>query len=235
MVGHNAVAMLMRRAGLQALSGVRRRRLVRQVLTATDFVDRQFSREAPDELGVTDITEHPTREGKVYCCCVLDSSSRRVVGWSIDSSPTDTLVTNALGMAIDGRKPKSGALIHSDHGTQFTSWAFTERAKRSGLMPSMGSIGDCFDNAVVESFWVRMQVELLDRKRWKTKGGARERDLRVHRGLHKPQAPAQLTRDAPPRSSTRRWPDRRKWHDVKGTDSAEAEAHQTLNETRGGS
>jgi putative transposase len=118
---------------------------------------------------VTDITEHPTREGKVYCCCVLDAYSRRVVGWSIDSSPTATLVTNALGMAIDNRGPAPGALIHSDHGTQFTSWAFTERAKRSGLLPSMGSIGDCFDNAVVESFWARMQVELLNRKRWKTR------------------------------------------------------------------
>ena len=168
-VGHNAVALLMRRAGLQGLSGARRRRLVRQVPTAADLVDRQFSRTAPDELWVTDITEHPTREGKVYCCCVLDAYSRRVVGWSIDSSPTATLVTNALGMAVGARTPAPGALIHSDHGTQFTSWAFTERAKRSGLLPSMGSIGDCFDNAVVESFWARMQVELLDTRRWKTR------------------------------------------------------------------
>jgi transposase InsO family protein len=72
-------------------------------------------------------------------------------------------------MAIDGRRPAPGALIHSDHGTQFTSWAFTERAKRSGLVPSMGSIGDCFDNAVVESFWARMQVELLNRRWWRTR------------------------------------------------------------------
>lgn len=118
---------------------------------------------------MTDITEHPTREGKVYCSVVLDVFSRRVVGWSIDSSPTASLVTSALGMAIDGRRPAPGALIHSDHGTQFTSWAFTERAKRSGLVPSMGSIGDCFDNAVVESFWARMQVELLNRRRWRTR------------------------------------------------------------------
>jgi len=92
-----------------------------------------------------------------------------VVGWSIDSSASATLVTNALGMAIEGRRPAPGAAIHSDHGTQFTSWAFTRRAVDSGLVPSMGSIGDCFDNAVVESFWARMQVELLNRRRWRTR------------------------------------------------------------------
>lgn len=118
---------------------------------------------------MTDITEHPTREGKVYCSVVLDVFSRRVVGWSIDSSPTASLVASALGMGIDGRRPAPGALIHSDHGTQFTSWAFTEQAKRFGLVPSMGSIGHCFDNAVVESFWARMQVELLNRRRWRTR------------------------------------------------------------------
>jgi transposase InsO family protein len=117
---------------------------------------------------VTDITEHPTREGKVYCAVVLDVYSRRVVGWSIDASQTATLVTNALGMAIGNRHP-AATVIHSDHGVQFTSWAFTRRAKKSGLVPSMGSIGDCFDNAVIESFWARMQVELLNRRRWRTR------------------------------------------------------------------
>ena len=95
--------------------------------------------------------------------------SRRVVGWSIDASSTAALVTNALGMAIDQRVPAHGTVIHSDQGTQFTSWAFTQRAIASGLVPSMGSIGDCFGNAVIESFWSRMQVELLDRRRWRTR------------------------------------------------------------------
>ncbi len=72
-------------------------------------------------------------------------------------------------MAINSRNPKPGTLIHSDQGTQFTSWAFTHRAKASGLVPSMGSIGDCYDNAMIESFWSRMQVELLDRQRWRTR------------------------------------------------------------------
>ena len=102
---------------------------------------------------------------------MLDTFSRRVVGWSIDSSQTSTLVTNALSMAIHNRRPTAETIIHSDHGTQgqFTSWAFTRRAQESGLCPSMGSIGDCFDNAVIESFWGRMQTELLNRKRWKTR------------------------------------------------------------------
>lgn len=91
------------------------------------------------------------------------------MGWSIDSSPSAALVTNALGMAIDTRRPAPGAIIHSDHGVQFASCAFTDRAKASGLVPSMGSIGDCYDNSMIESFWSRMQVELLDRKRWKTR------------------------------------------------------------------
>jgi putative transposase len=88
---------------------------------------------------VTDITEHPTREGKVYCCVVLDGFSRRVVGWSIDTHQATPLVTNALGMAITNRQPlPDQTVIHSDHGLQFTSWAFTQRAKDSGLLPRWG-------------------------------------------------------------------------------------------------
>ena len=107
----------------------------------------------------------------MYCCAILDVFSRRVVGWSIDSHQATPLVTNALGMAIANRDRDAQAetVIHSDHGTQFTSWAFTERAKQSGLLPSMGTVGDCYDNAVIESFWGRMQTELLNRKRWNTR------------------------------------------------------------------
>ena len=127
------------------------------------------SREADRAPRSDPYTEHPTREGKVYCAVVLDVFSRRVVGWSIDQSATSGLVTSALGMAIQNRQPDSGTVIHSDQGTPFTSWAFTDRARQSGLVPSMGSVGDCFDNALMESFWARMQVELLDRRRWRTR------------------------------------------------------------------
>ncbi|MDQ3938566.1 MAG: IS3 family transposase [Chloroflexota bacterium] len=144
-VGYHAVELLMRRAGIQGITGrPKHRRGVRPEATALDLVDRRFARDGRDQLWVTDITEHPTREGKLYCAVVLDVYSRRVVGWSIDSSPTAALVTSALGMAIQTRRP-DGTIIHSDQGAQFTSWAFTHRAKASGLVPSMGSIGDCYD------------------------------------------------------------------------------------------
>ena len=133
-------------------------------------MQRQLDRPGRDQLRVTEFTEHPTREGKVYCAVVLDTFSRRVVGWSIDGHQTAALVTNALGMAIDPRRAKEGTtVIHSDRGTQFTSWTFTQRAVDSGLLPSMGKVGDCYDNAMIESSWSRMQVELLDRQRWKTR------------------------------------------------------------------
>jgi len=167
-VGYNTVALLMRAAGLRGRTG-RQRRVIAAAATAAARAKRRSTRSAPNQLWVTDITEHPTREGKVFCAVVRDVYSRRVVGWSIDSCPTATLATNALGMAVQNRAPATGTLIHSDHGVQFTSWAFTERAKQSGLVPSMGSIGDCFDNAVIEAFWARMQVELLDTRRWKTR------------------------------------------------------------------
>lgn len=170
-VSHGTVELLMGRAGLKGLPGNKSRRPRPEVPTASDLVKRAFARQVRDHLWVTDITEHPTREGKVYCAVVLDTYSRRVVGWSIDASQTSALVTNALSMAISNRAPdpKQGTIIHSDHGVQYTSWAFTKRALDSGLVPSMGSIGDCYDNAMIESFWGRMQTELLNRQRWRTR------------------------------------------------------------------
>ena len=167
-VGHNQVQLLMRRAGRQGITGRRKWKRIRPDNIATDLVERDFTRSGPNQLWVTDITEHPTREGKIYCCVVLDTYSRRVIGWSIDASPTGALVTNALGMAIDSRLEKTtdaGTIVHSDQGVQFGSWAFTQRARDSGLLASMGSIGDCYDNSMIEAFWSRMQVELLDRKK----------------------------------------------------------------------
>ena len=185
-VGHCAVEMLMARAGIAGLSGRPQYRRMPRLVTAGDLVERQFGREQPDRLWVTDITEHPTREGKLYCAVVLDVFSRRVVGWSIDASPTAALVTNALGMAIQERRP-DGTVIHSDQGTQFTSWAFTRRAIDSGLLPSMGSVGSCYDcddRVVLEPDACRASrpPHLADPRR------ARERDLRVPRDL--PQSPA---------------------------------------------
>src|SRR5919199_4321606 len=168
-VGHNAVALLMRRAGRAGAPGRPKWRHAKPDQIAADLVDRQFARTGPNELWVSDITEHPTIEGKVYCAVVLDVYSRRVVGWSIDAAPTAALVTSALGMAIDARRPAGSTVIHSDQGTQYGSWAFTRRAQEAGLLPSMGAVGTCFDNAMMESFWSRVQVELLDRQVWSTR------------------------------------------------------------------
>jgi putative transposase len=124
-VGHNKVELLMRRAGLQCVTGRRKLKRIKPDNIAIDLVQRDFTRHDPNQLWVIDITEHPTREGKVYCCVVLDTYSRRLVGWSIDSSPTAALVTKALGMAIDARLARStdpGTTIHSDQGVQFGSF-----------------------------------------------------------------------------------------------------------------
>jgi putative transposase len=171
LANHKAVAALMRRLGLQGLPKRKawRRGPSGDGATASDLVLRQFSAHAPNRLWLTDITEHPTREGKLYCCVVLDAFSRSVVGWSIDNQQATSLVASALGMAIGRRKPKAGAILHSDQGSQFTSWAFSERVRSVGLALSMGRVGDAFDNAMMEAFWARMQTELLNRKKWRTR------------------------------------------------------------------
>ncbi len=169
-VGHNSVADIMRHLGLRGLPN---RRLPRGAKVGNqrslDLVRRNFRRSAPNELWMTDITEHPTREGKVYCCVVLDAFSRLVVGWSIDSTQTAGLVTTALGMATRTRNPDAGLVLHSDRGVQFISWAFSQKIRNAGLAPSMGAVGSPADNAMIESFWGRMQVELLNREKWKTR------------------------------------------------------------------
>lgn len=163
------VSVLMTLAGIYGLPGPVRIKRLRGVATADDLVNRKFHRLAPNELWVTDITQHRTREGWLYCCAVLDAFSRRIVGWSMDSKADATLVVNALDMAIRNRRPAAGGIVHADHGTHFTSWVFGEKIRPSGLLPSFGSIGDGLDNAMMESFWSSMQIELLDRQKWKTR------------------------------------------------------------------
>jgi Transposase and inactivated derivatives len=169
-VGHNQVSLIMGRLGIRGLPTRRLPRGARVTKSGSlDLVRRDFTADAPDRLWMTDITEHPTREGKIYCCVVLDAFSRMVVGWAIDSSQAALLVANALGMATTRRRPSSDAIIHSDRGVQFTSWAFSQKVRDAGLAPSMGAVGAPYDNAMVEAFWARMQVELFNRKRWKTR------------------------------------------------------------------
>jgi len=174
-VGRKRVARLMRGAGLQ---GVSRRRPFRTTVRdetarpAPDLVDRQFTAAGPDRLWVADITYVPTGAGFLYLAVVLDAWSRRVIGWAMEIHLRTELVLTALEMAIAQRQPAE-VIHHSDHGCQYTSLAFGRRCREAGIRPSMGSVGDAFDNAMCESFFATLECELLDRQRFRTPADAR--------------------------------------------------------------
>jgi len=134
---------------------------------APDLVDRNFSADAPDKLWVADITYVPTWSGFLFLAIVLDVFSRRVVGWAMATHLRTELVLDALDMAIHTRKPKA-VIHHSDQGCQYTSVAFGKHCTEAGIRPSMGSVGDCYDNAMCESFNATLECELLDRRRFKS-------------------------------------------------------------------
>jgi len=154
------------------LAGVHRRRFVRTTIRndqadlAPDLVNRDFAASGPDRLWVADITALPTRAGTCYLAAVTDAWSRRVVGWSMASHMRTELVTSALDAAIVHRRPGEGLVHHSDHGSQYTSIAFGRKLRESGIAASMGSIGDCYDNAMAESFFATLETELIDRSDW---------------------------------------------------------------------
>ncbi|WP_055483808.1 IS3 family transposase [Sphaerimonospora mesophila] len=169
-VNHKRVERLMRVAGLQGVYRRRGRRNLVNQATEEDLVQRRFAVDTPDALWLTDITEHPSGEGKVYYAAVMDAYSRRIIGWSIDSRQDTDLVVGALAMAVARRNPnRESTILHSDHGTQYTSWAFGKRLRDAGLLGSMGTVGDCYDNAMMESFWGTIQLELLDTRTWETR------------------------------------------------------------------
>jgi putative transposase len=175
-VSRKRVARLMRAAGLQGVS--RRRSIVTTVRDpradpAPDLVGRDFRAPGPDRLWVADITALPTGEGWLQLATVLDAWSRRVVGWSMDRSASTELVLRALEMALGGRDPRPGLIHHSDHGSQYTSLAFGARMRAAGIRPSMGTVGDSYDNALAESFFASLETELIDRTSWRTRDEAR--------------------------------------------------------------
>jgi putative transposase len=175
-VGRKRVARLMRADGL---AGVHRRRFVHTTIRDRgadpfpDLVNRDFTASEPDRLWVADITQLPTRSGSCYLASVLDAFSRRVVGWSIATHMRAELVTAALDAAVVRRRPASGLVHHSDHGSQYTSLAFGRRLRESGIAASMGSVGDCYDNAMAESFFATLETELIDRSAWASPAEAR--------------------------------------------------------------
>ena len=166
--GRKRVARLMKLARLQGIYRRRGRHARPAAAVHDDLVQRRFVADAPDRLWLTDITEHPTREGKVYCAAVLDVYSRRIVGWSIADHLRSELVVDALEMARWRRQP-AGTVVHSDRGSQYTAWAFGQRLRQAGLLGSMGRVASALDNAMMESFFGTMQRELLDRQRWTTR------------------------------------------------------------------
>lgn len=173
-VGPKRVARLMRQAGLV---GVSRRRAVRTTVRdgqgpAPDLVEREFHADGPDRLWVADITYVPTNTGFLYLSVVLDVWSRRIVGWSMAGHLRTELVLAALEMAIQNRRPEK-VVHHSDQGCQYTSYGFGRRCHELGVSQSMGTVGDCFDNAMAESFFATLECELLDRRRFSSQSEAR--------------------------------------------------------------
>jgi putative transposase len=165
----------MREAGLK---GAHRRRAPRTTIRnpkaqpAPDLVQREFRAEGPNRLWVADITYLPTWEGLLYLAVVLDAFSRRVVGWSMACHLRTVLVLDALDMALVRRRPM-GVIRHSDQGSQYTSYAFGKRCDEAGVRPSMSSVGDCYDNAMCESFFATLECELIDRRTFRSRAEAR--------------------------------------------------------------
>ena len=188
-VGRKRIARLMRRAGLRGISRRKgTRTTVRDARTraAPDLVERDFTADAPDRLWVADITYIPTWAGFLYLAVVLDAFSRRVVGWSMANHLRTQLVLDALDMALWQRRP-DGVIHHSDQGSQYTSLAFGKRCRDAGVRPSTGSVGDCYDNAMCESFFATLECELLERRRFRSHAEARMAVFEFIEGWYNPR------------------------------------------------
>jgi putative transposase len=188
-VGRKRVARLMRAA---RLVGVTRRRWCVTTTredgapAAPDLVDRDFNADGPNKLWVADITYVPTWAGFLFLAVVIDAWSRRVVGWAMATHLRTELVLEALNMALTQRRP-ANVVHHSDHGCQYTSVAFGKRCREAGVKPSMGSVGDAFDNAMCESFFATLECELLDRRTFQAQSGARMAVFQWIEGWYNPR------------------------------------------------
>ena len=184
------IARLMRDAGL--LGASRRRqgpittRRDKDTRPAPDLVDRDFTAAGPNRLWVADITFVPTSAGFMYLAVVLDAWSRKIIGWSMANHLRAELVVDALDMALGQRQPADGVIVHSDQGSQHTSVAFGKRCKEAGVRPSMGSVGDAYDNAMCESFFATLECELLDRRRFASQAEARVACFSFIQGWYNP-------------------------------------------------
>jgi putative transposase len=175
--GHNRVARLMRGDGLRGVSP-RRYRVTTQrsphAPAATNLLGRRFTPHTyeRDQVWVADVTYLPTGEGWLYLAAVLDLGSRRVLGWCADTTLAHSLTLRALQQALTLRRPAPGLIHHSDRGSQYTNAAYQRCLQTHGLVPSMSRVGDCWDNAVMESFFATLKTELLATAHWPTRNDA---------------------------------------------------------------
>jgi putative transposase len=204
------VARLMRKAGIE---GCHRRRSFRTTQRAAaaepvpDLVQRNFKAEAPNRLWVADFTYVPTLAGFLFLAVILDAFSRRVIGWAMGPRPTMQLVIEALDMAIWNRRADPGVIHHSDHGSQYTSLTYGRRLSEAGLVSSMGSVGDAYDNAVAEAFFATLECELIDRHVWMNRGEARRAVFDYVEGFYNPRRRHSALGYLSPAEYERRWRD----------------------------
>lgn len=187
-IGRKRVARLMRKknlAGVHRRKGTWTTRRDPKDQPAPDLVHRQFEADGPNRIWVADITYIPTWSGFLYLATVLDVFSRRIVGWSMATHLRTELVLDALDMALLQRRPKE-VIHHSDQGCQYTSIAFGNRCKEADVSPSMGSVGDCYDNAMAESFFATLECELLQRRRFRNQAEAKLEVFRFIEGWYNP-------------------------------------------------
>ena len=198
----------MRQAGIE---GCHRRRPIRTTQRAAeaeevpDLVRRNFHAEAPNRLWASDFTYVPTLAGFLFLAVVLDVFSRRVIGWAMGPRPTMQLVIEALEMAIWNRQADPGVIHHSDHGSQYTSLTYGKRLREAGLVSSMGSIGDAYDNAVAEAFFATLECELIDRHVWVNREEARRAIFDYVEGFYNPRRRHSALGYLSPAEYERRW------------------------------
>ena len=189
-IGKKRVARLMRRLGLEGAYRRRYRRITiadERAQAAPDLVRRDFRATCKDQLWVADITYVRTWQGWLYVAVVIDTYSRRVVGWSMRDDLQAAVVVDALEMAVWRRQSHAGLVHHSDRGSQYTSWAIGRTLRDSGILQSMGSRGDAYDNAQAESFMSTLKTELIDRQSWPTRDHARRAIFDYIEGWYNPR------------------------------------------------
>jgi len=198
----------MRQGGLEGAQRRRARGTTRQdwqASPALDLVQRDVAASGPDRLWVADLTYVPTGEGWLSLATVLDAWSRRIVGWAMADALRTDLVLEALNMAVWNRRPATGLIHHSDRGAQYTSLAFSRRCREAGIAPSMGTVGDAYDNAMAEAFFATLEVELLMRQTFATRSAARLALFEYIEGFYNPHRRHSALGYLSPAACERRW------------------------------